>query len=86
LVAAVAWYPVFTADAVSARERSGVNRFSHAPGILAMGLAFGLRLLVDFGLTSGTIRVRIARHVGLAGLAVGACVDALVMLLPMRLF
>jgi hypothetical protein len=73
------------AGAVLARDRSGVNRFSHAPGILAMGLAFGLRLLVDFGVGGETIRVRIARLVGLTGLAVGACVDALVILLPLGL-
>jgi len=85
LVAAVTWYPVFMADAWSARARSGVNRFSHAPGILAIGLAFGLRLLVDFGLGSETLRMRIARPIGLTGLAVGACVDALVVLLPIWL-
>ena len=84
LVAAVVLYPVFVLNVMSAR--SEVSRFAHAPGVLALGLAFGLRLLVDFGFDGRIIRVRIARRVGLTGLALGACLDALVMLLTTGLF
>lgn len=79
LVGAVAWYTAFMAHALMSREQSGVRRFSHAPGVLAMGLAFGLRLVVDLGVHNEELRRGIARRAGITGLAVGACLDTFVL-------
>jgi hypothetical protein len=79
LVGAVASYPAFMAQALMSREQSGVKRFGHAPGALAMGLAFGLRLVVDLGVHNEDLRRGIARRAGIAGLAVGGCLDAFVL-------
>jgi hypothetical protein len=86
LVTAVAWYPAFMAQAIGGRAQSGVKRFGHAPGVLAMGLAFGLRLLLDFGIGNEERRRGIARQAGITGLAVGGCLDAFVLYRMMTTF
>ena len=50
--------------------QSGMNpkSFGHSPGVLALGLAFGLRLLLDYGPVESAMRVRIAGAVGTSGL------------------
>jgi hypothetical protein len=68
------------------RGHSGVNRFSHAPGVLAIGMAFGLRLLVDFGVGNEARRRKIARQAGIGGLVVGGCLDAVVLYRMMPMF
>jgi len=75
LVVLVGTYPASMAVAL---QKQSVTRFSHAPGALAMSLAFGLRLLVDFGIGNEATRARFARPVALTGMAVGACLDVLV--------
>jgi hypothetical protein len=86
LVGAVAWYPWFMFQAVSGAAHSGVKRFGHAPGVLAMGLAFGLRLLVDFGAGDEERRRGMARYAGITGLMVGGCLDAFVLYWVMTAF
>jgi hypothetical protein len=78
LVGAVIWYPIFMLDALSRREATGHTSFSHAPGALALGLAFGIRLLIDFGMSEDT-RMRIARPAGIAAMAIGGGLDLLVL-------
>ena len=78
LVVTVVWYPLFMTGALAARSQSGIRRFGHAPGVLAFGLAFGLRLLLDFGVADGEARRDAARKLGIAGLAIGGCLDAFV--------
>jgi len=84
LVGAVAWYPFFMA--LMDRGQSGVKHFGHAPGLLAMGLAFGFRLLVDLGVPNEETRRALARYAGIAGLAIGACLDAFVLYRVMTAF
>ena len=55
-----------------------VKRLWHAPGVLAIDLAFALRLLLDFGHFEEATRHLSARPAGIAGLGVGGCLDALV--------
>jgi hypothetical protein len=72
--------------AVSGTAHSGVKRFGHAPGVLAMGLAFGLRLLVDLGVGDEERRRGMARYSGIAGLVAGGCLDAFVLYWVMTAF
>jgi hypothetical protein len=78
LVGAVIWYPIFMLDAMSRRDGTGHTNFSHAPGALALGLAFGVRLLIDFGMSEDA-RIRIARPAGIAAMATGGGLDLLVL-------
>jgi hypothetical protein len=83
LIAMVATYPAFIGRALHTSDGSHAVRISHAPGALALSLAFGLRLLVDFGVGNETTRARIARPVALTGMAIGACLDVLVVFMVM---
>jgi len=76
LIAVVVWYPLFMTGALATRHESGVKRFAHAPGALAFGLAFGIRLLFDFGGAAEETRRAAARQLGIAGLVIGGCLDA----------
>ena len=78
LIAVVVWYPLFMTGALATRQESGVKRFAHAPGALALGLAFGVRLLLDFGGADEETRRAAARQVSIAGLVIGGCLDAFV--------
>jgi hypothetical protein len=86
LVAAVVWYPWFMTGALARQGESGVKHFAHAPGVLALGLAFGLRLVLDYGLVAEKTRRQCARYVGIAGLVLGGCLDAFVMYQMVQLF
>jgi hypothetical protein len=78
LIGVVVWYPTFMYRGLVQFRESGVKRFGHAPGVLALGLAFAFRLLLDFGPFEERTRRALARPVGMAGLAIGGCLDALV--------
>ena len=86
LLGVVTWYPFFIVDALMHRHESGTQRFAHAPGALALGLAFGVRLLVDFGSNSEEFRSRIARAAGIAGMAIGGALDLFVVQRIITLF
>ena len=58
---------------------------SHAPGVLALGLAFGTRLLIDRAVND-EVRMRIARPVGIAAMAIGGLLDLLVLTRMMARF
>jgi len=86
LTAAVAWYPFFIAQGLAVRHESDIKSFGHSPGVLALGLAFGLRLLLDYGPVESAMRVRIAGAVGSSGLVIGSVADAAVMYLIVTRF
>lgn len=86
LVGVVVWYPFFMVQALTHRHESGTQRFAHAPGALALGFAFGVRLLVDFGIKNEDARRRFARSAGIAGMAIGGALDLLVLQRIISLF
>jgi hypothetical protein len=77
LVGMVAWYPFYMSRALSA-PRAVNARFSHMPGILALALAFGVRLAIDAwqGRDDGSL---VAQRVSIAALGIGGALDLFVL-------
>jgi len=78
LLAWVMWYPGFVLQHLLSRTETGTHRFGHAPGTLALALAFSLRMLLDFG-APAEAQQQWAVKLGVAGLVVGAILDIVVL-------
>ncbi len=57
------------------RTLPGPGRISHAPGLLALGAAYGFRLLLDFGPAGEATRRRWSKRTSWTGLALGGVLD-----------
>ncbi len=73
ILAWVTWYPGFMYHALAHRRETGTTHLAHTPGVLALGLAFGVRLLLDFAAPAsvqerwGLCGFRSRRHLGRGG-------------------
>lgn len=63
-----------------------VAHVAHPPGLLALGGAYALRLIVDFLGVEESRRVRLARRLAIVGLVVGGCGDAVLITMMFHMF
>jgi hypothetical protein len=84
LVAAALWYPLYMRQVLLA-PRGDDARFGHAPGVLALGMAFGMRLVIDAWQYRDDASAA-AQRAGVVGLAVGGALDCAALYMMFKYF